>query len=229
MNNPETPELFFIGIGGTAMASAALLMKELGYSVSGSDENIYPPMSNVLQNANIDYVESYDSSHLPKKDVLFVIGNAVSRGNPQVEKILSEKRKFTSLPELLRNEIFLSSPRKTSLVVTGTHGKTTTTSLCAHLLHSAGYDAGWLIGGKPNNLPSSGKAGKDIFVIEGDEYDSAFFDKRSKFVHYLPDILIINNIEFDHADIFRDLQDILRSFRQVVRLVPKEGFILVNG
>ncbi|MBN2068258.1 MAG: Mur ligase [Opitutales bacterium] len=221
--------IYFLGICGTAMGNAALLLKEQGHRVSGCDTGIYPPMSDVLASARIDVLEGYDAERLQQlAPDLVVIGNANSRGNVEVEYLLnSQQIPYVSLPQLLGEQIL--SGRK-PVVITGTHGKTTTTALTAFLMAQAGKDLGYLVGGAPRDLPSGAHLGTDApFVIEGDEYDSAFFDKRSKFIHYKPEILVINNIEFDHADIFRDLPDVLRTFNHLLRIVPGKGFVLANG
>lgn len=218
--------IFMIGICGTAMANLASMLSQIGHSVMGSDENIYPPMSDFLKQRQIKIFGGFEEK-IPKKTDLVIIGNAVSRGNPQAEQALREKMKIASMPQVI-GEAFLNKTQ--NIVVTGTHGKTTTTAMLVAILRSAGLDPGFLIGGISSDLGTGSHIGSDpLFVIEGDEYDSAFFDKRSKFVHYAPDILIINNIEFDHGDIFRDLADIKRSFRQVVNIVPDNGLIVVNG
>ena len=222
--------IYFLGICGTAMGNAALLMRALGHEVLGSHAGVYPPMSDHLRKAGIDILEGWDPDRLAQlKPDLVVIGNVASRGHPEVEWLLESRTiPYVSLPELLRTRLLQD---RVNLVVAGTHGKTTTTCLAAHLLRTAGAEPGWLVGGIPRDLPDSSHPGKPggPFVIEGDEYDSAFFDKRSKFIQYLPRILAINNIEFDHADIFRDLEDVLRTFSHLVRLVPADGAIVANG
>jgi UDP-N-acetylmuramate: L-alanyl-gamma-D-glutamyl-meso-diaminopimelate ligase len=222
--------IYFLGICGTAMGNAALLMRALGHEVLGSDTGIYPPMSDHLRKAGIDILEGWDPARLAKlRPDLVVIGNVASRGHPEVEWLLeSRSLPYVSLPELLRTRLLGD---RANLVVAGTHGKTTTTCLAAHLLRAAGADPGWLVGGVPRDLPDSSHPGRPggPFVIEGDEYDSAFFDKRSKFIQYLPRVLAINNVEFDHADIFRDLDDVLRTFSHVIRLVPRDGALVANG
>ncbi len=219
-----------MGIGGTAMGNAALLARAAGHEVLGADAGVYPPMSTVLAEAGIAFHEGYDAARLARlAPDLVVIGNAMSRGNPEVEWLLESRAvRFTSLPALL-HETILSKRR--NLVVCGTHGKTTTTSLTAFLLRENGRDPGFLIGGVPLDPPVGNHLGapEDPFVIEGDEYDSAFFDKRSKFVHYAPHIAVLNNLEFDHADIFRDLADVQRTFSHLVRIVPRNGYIVMNG
>ncbi|MCG3150261.1 MAG: UDP-N-acetylmuramate--L-alanyl-gamma-D-glutamyl-meso-2,6-diaminoheptandioate ligase [Verrucomicrobiae bacterium] len=224
----EVNTIHFVGVCGTAMASVAATCRALGYSVTGSDENVYPPMSTFLEHAGIPIQTGYREANLDHRPDLIVIGNAMKRGNPEVERALDERLHICSLPELLR-EFFIRG--KHSIVVAGTHGKTTTTSLLAWVLESAGKSPSFLIGGVPNNFPDGGcRLGKGAhFVLEGDEYDTAFFDKRSKFVHYLPDTVILNNIEFDHADIFADLAAVKRAFRQLVAIVPRRGLIIANG
>ena len=218
----------FIGIGGTAMASAAVAMHELGYQVTGSDQDvIYPPMSTFLAERGIRVMAGYAEVNLAHRPDLVVVGNAISRGNPEAEAVLERKLRYCSLPELLK-EFFIRGRR--SLVVTGTHGKTTTASLLAWVLESAGLNPSFLIGGIPRNLGQGARfTDSEWFVIEGDEYDTAFFDKRSKFVHYLPEVAIVNNLEFDHADIFPTLADIQLSFRRFIHLIPRNGLLLANG
>jgi UDP-N-acetylmuramate: L-alanyl-gamma-D-glutamyl-meso-diaminopimelate ligase len=222
--------IYFMGVCGTAMGNAALLARAAGHEVIGSDSNVYPPMSTVLAEAGIKVHEGYDPLRLKAlAPGLVVIGNAMSRGNPEVEWLLDTKEiPFTSLPALLHD--FILRERR-NLVICGTHGKTTTTALTAYLLRAAGRDPGFLIGGVPLDPPVGSHLGAtaDPFVIEGDEYDSAFFDKRSKFIHYAPHIAALNNLEFDHADIFRDLVDVQRTFSHLVRIVPRKGFVVMNG
>lgn len=219
--------IYFAGICGTAMASLAVLLKKRGYHITGSDQNVYPPMSTFLAENQIPILEGYEESHLTPQPDLVVIGNALSRGNAEVEVILERQIPFISMAELLK-EYFIRG--RTSLVVTGTHGKTTTTSLLAWVFEDAGKSPGFMIGGIIENFGTSCRDGAgDFFITEGDEYDTAFFDKRSKFFHYLPNQLIINNIEFDHADIFDSLENILQAFRFLLRLVPRNGLIVVNG
>jgi UDP-N-acetylmuramate: L-alanyl-gamma-D-glutamyl-meso-diaminopimelate ligase len=222
--------LYFMGICGTAMGNAALLARSAGHEVSGSDTDVYPPMSVVLAEAGIAVTEGYDAARLERlKPDLVVVGNALSRGNPEVEWLLETRAlPFTSLPAMLHD--FVLRGRR-SVVIAGTHGKTTTTALAAFLLRENGRDPGFLIGGVPLDPPTGTRLGaaRDPFVIEGDEYDSAFFDKRSKFIHYAPQIAVLNNLEFDHADIFRDLADVQRTFTHFVRLVPRNGCVVLNG
>lgn len=222
--------IYFMGICGTAMGNAALLARAAGHNVLGADTGVYPPMSGVLAAAGIELHEGYDPARLEKiAPDLVVIGNAMSRGNTEVEWLLDTRAvRFTSLPAFL-HDVVLQTRR--NIVVAGTHGKTTTTSLAAFLLREAGRDPGFLIGGVPQDPPMGSHLGAecDPFVIEGDEYDSAFFDKRSKFIHYRPHIAVLNNLEFDHADIFRDLIDVQRTFTHFSRIVPRNGFIVLNG
>jgi len=219
-----------MGICGTAMGNAALLARSAGHEVCGSDTDVYPPMSVVLAEAGVAVSEGYDPARLERlKPDLVVVGNALSRGNPEVEWLLETRSvPFTSLPAMLHD--FVLRGRR-SVVVAGTHGKTTTTALAAFLLRENGRDPGYLIGGVPQDPPTGTRLGsaRDPFIIEGDEYDSAFFDKRSKFIHYAPRIAVLNNLEFDHADIFRDLADVQRTFTHFVRLVPRNGCIVLNG
>ena len=221
--------LHILGICGTFMGSLALLAKAMGYRVSGSDTNIYPPMSVQLQQAGISIEEGYKPSQLQPAPDLIVVGNALSRGNACVEYMLEQKLPFTSGPQWLGETILR---HKHVLSVSGTHGKTSTSSMLAKILHSAGYNPGFLIGGVPQDFAISaqlgGKAadGREYFVIEADEYDTAFFDKRSKFVHYHSDTLIINNLEYDHADIFENLAAIQRQFHHCVRTLPSTGTVI---
>lgn len=223
--------IYFLGIGGTAMASVAVALSHSGHAVSGSDSALYPPMSTYLETHNIRYSNGYSEKNILRAlPDLVVVGNAVSRGNCELEYALEHRIELISMPELVRRELIAGN---TSLVVTGTHGKTTTTSLLAWLLDNGGLKPGFLVGGIPENFSmgcrASGMQEQGFFVTEGDEYDTAFFDKRSKFMLYRPDIAIINNIEFDHADIFDSFEDILRSFRRFVNLIPRNGMLFVNG
>jgi UDP-N-acetylmuramate: L-alanyl-gamma-D-glutamyl-meso-diaminopimelate ligase len=224
----EAPKSFhFLGICGTAMGSVAAALKERGFKVTGSDENVYPPMSTFLQEKEISLKQGYRAENIPRDADVVVIGNAMKRGNPEVEAVLNRKLLYLSLPEVLKN-YFLRG--RHNLVVTGTHGKTTTTALLAWIMEKAGRKPGYVIGGLPKNLGQGARLNDSkYFVIEGDEYDTAFFDKRSKFIHYLPELLIINNIEFDHADIFKNLDEIKLSFRRLINIVPRNGMVLVNG
>ena len=209
------------------MGSVAAALRERGFTVTGSDENIYPPMSIFLEQRGIALNAGYRAENIPLDVDVVVIGNAIKRGNPEVEATLNRKLFYLSLPEVLKN-YFLRE--RHNLVVTGTHGKTTTTALLAWVMEEAGHNPGYLIGGIPKNLGQGARLNDSkYFVIEGDEYDTAFFDKRSKFIHYLPELLIVNNIEFDHADIFDSLEDIKLSFRRLLNIVPQNGMVLLNG
>jgi UDP-N-acetylmuramate: L-alanyl-gamma-D-glutamyl-meso-diaminopimelate ligase len=223
-------KFYFMGICGTAMGNAALLLKKQGHEIAGSDSGIYPPMSTVLQDAGILMFDGFTEDNLKQAEPDYVIvGNAISRGNPEIEWLL-ETRAFpvVSLPQMLAERILKG---RRNVVVSGTHGKTTTTTITATLLRAGGRDPGWLIGGVPIDLPGGAYLGDQSqpFAIEGDEYDSAFFDKRSKFIHYQPQVLILNNLEFDHGDIFRDLQDVKRTFSHLLRTIPRNGYVLANG
>jgi UDP-N-acetylmuramate: L-alanyl-gamma-D-glutamyl-meso-diaminopimelate ligase len=217
-----------LGICGTFMAGLAALATELGHKVTGCDQNVYPPMSTFLDSLGISVIEGYDESQLSLKPDLFIIGNVVSRGNSLMEAILNQNHYFQSGPEWLYQNILKG---KWVIAVSGTHGKTTTSSMINWILRDNGIDCGYLIGGIPGNFKRSSQLSKSdspFFVIEADEYDTAFFDKRSKFVHYHPKTLVINNIEFDHADIFEDLNHIQKHFHQLIRIIPKIGKILAN-
>ncbi len=217
----------FTGIGGTAMASAAAAMLDKGFTVTGSDQNVYEPMASFLAGKKIPVMNGYDERNLAHKPDLVVIGNAISRGNPEAEHVLDHKLRYCSLPALLA-EFFIRGKR--SIVVAGTHGKTTTTSLLTWVFEHNGLNPGYLIGGIPNNLSQGARfTDSEWFLIEGDEYDSAFFDKRSKFIHYLPEVAIVNNLEFDHADIFENLDAVKKTFGHLIRLVPRNGLLLGNG
>jgi UDP-N-acetylmuramate: L-alanyl-gamma-D-glutamyl-meso-diaminopimelate ligase len=220
--------LHFIGICGTAMGNVALMMRAAGHTVTGSDQNIYPPMSDLLAGAGVPIIPGFSPDNLEPAPDLVVIGNRMSRGNDEVEAALARKLRYTSLPELLKHELIQG---RTSIVLTGTHGKTTTSSLMAWMLESAGRSPNFMIGGVPGNFQAGWqyRPESELVVLEGDEYDTAFFDKRSKFVHYLPTALLVNNIEFDHADIFGSLDDIMLAFRRLVNIVPGNGIILANG
>lgn len=211
------------------MGNAALLLREQGHEVCGSDTGVYPPMSDVLASAGIEVFDGYDAGRIEAlQPDRVVVGNVISRGNVEVEWLLNQSDvSFISLPQLLHDTVLSG---RCPVVVAGTHGKTTTSTLTAFLLEAAGAAPGWLIGGVPHDLAHGARLGEgQAFVIEGDEYDSAFFDKRSKFIHYRPQIALLNNLEFDHADIFRDLEDVQRTFRHFLRIVPSQGYIIVNG
>jgi UDP-N-acetylmuramate: L-alanyl-gamma-D-glutamyl-meso-diaminopimelate ligase len=218
--------IHLLGISGTAMASLAGLLQERGFQVTGSDNDYYPPMSTLLAELGIEVRSPYSAANLPEGVDLVVVGNALSRGNPELEAVLERRTPYVSMPEILK-DLFLRG--RTPVVVAGTHGKTTTSSLTAWILESAGHDPGFLIGGVPENFTRSFRSGAgDAFVVEGDEYDTAFFDKGPKFLHYLPAVAIVGNVEFDHADIYRDADDVERAFRLLANLVPRNG-LLVAG
>ena len=215
-------KIHILGICGTFMGGLAQILQESGHEVSGTDLQFYPPMSDQLNSMGITLISGYESSNLPKAD-LYVIGNALSRGNESVEYILNEKLPFKSGPEIL-GEIL---KEKDVIAVSGTHGKTTTAYMIAHILKQNKKDIGYLVGGISPNFKDSASLGSDnIFVIEADEYDSAFFDKRSKFIHYSPNTLLINNIEFDHADIFKNIDDIKKQFHHLIKIIPSQGNVI---
>lgn len=212
-----------LGICGTFMGGLAILGKENGIDISGCDENIYPPMSDHLEEMGIQIMQGYDASLIPDAD-RYVIGNSISRGNPALEYLLSTKADLISGPDWLYKTILKD---KKVIAVSGTHGKTTTTAMIAWIFEDQGIDVGYLIAGRPKDFHKSARRGKDdIFVLEADEYDTAFFDKRSKFIHYKPDTLIINNLEFDHADIFPDISYIYREFHHLIRTLKEEARII---
>ena len=214
-----------LGICGTFMGGVALLARELGYEVTGSDANVYPPMSTMLETAGIAVQEGYSSEHLKPAPDLVVIGNALSRGNEAVEYVLDRQMPYVSGPQWLGENLLQG---RHVAAISGTHGKTTTSSILTWILECQGYDPGFLIGGVPFGFEGSARLGEGPFVVEADEYDSAFFDKRSKFVHYKPQTLVINNLEFDHADIFADLNAIQTQFHHLVRCVPSNGTIFAS-
>ena len=219
-----------IGVCGTAMATLAAMLKRKGLDVSGSDQDVYPPMSDFLASERIPALSGYSAEHITGDLDQVIVGNAISRGNPELEEVLDRKIRYCSLPEAIR-EHFLWGAR--SIVVAGTHGKTTTTALTGWLLAHGGVDPSVLIGGIARNFGEHGSSyrigrGRD-FVIEGDEYDSAFFDKTAKFLKYLPDIAIVNNVEFDHADIYADFDAVALAFQRLVKLVPRRGLLLVGA
>ena len=219
--------IHILGICGTFMAGVAMLAREAGFRVSGSDANVYPPMSIQLQAAGIELNEGYAPEHLEPAPNVVVVGNVMSRGKPVIEHLLDLEIPYTSGPAWLAEHVLRG---RWVLAVAGTHGKTTTSSLLAWLLEDAGLEPGFLIGGIPANFGVSARLGRgSCFVVEADEYDTAFFDKRSKFVHYRPRTLVMNNLEFDHADIFADLPAIQSQFHHLVRTVPRKGRIVSNG
>jgi UDP-N-acetylmuramate: L-alanyl-gamma-D-glutamyl-meso-diaminopimelate ligase len=218
--------LHILGACGTFMGGVALLAKRAGHRVSGSDQHTYPPMSTQLKAEGIELYEGYSAAHLDPAPDLVVIGNALSRGNPAVEYVLNSGIDYTSGPRWL-GENYLRG--RSVIAVAGTHGKTTTASMVAWMLEQAGKSPGFLIGGVPNNFGHSARDGAEFFVVEADEYDTAFFDKRAKFVHYRPSVAILNNLEFDHADIYPDLQSIQTQFHHLVRTIPGNGTIISNA
>jgi UDP-N-acetylmuramate: L-alanyl-gamma-D-glutamyl-meso-diaminopimelate ligase len=219
--------IHLIGICGTAMATLAALLKSRGHDVRGSDQNVYPPMSDFLEQQQVTTLQGYRPEHITADIDLVVVGNAISRGNAELEEVLNRKIRYCSLPEAVRDH-FLWGAR--SIVIAGTHGKTTTTALTGWLLAHGGADPNVFIGGIAENFESSYRIGGGReFVIEGDEYDSAFFDKTAKFLKYLPDIAVVNNIEFDHADIYPDLAAIRLAFQRFVNLVPQRGLLLLGA
>lgn len=226
-DNQGMTTIHILGIAGTFMGGVAALARELGCTVEGSDQAVYPPMSTQLEKLGITLRQGYDPAHISAAAEQVVIGNALSRGNPAVEQVLDDGRAYTSGAQWLAERVL---PGRTTLAVAGTHGKTTTTSLLAFLLQAAGRDPGFLVGGVAEDFGTSARLGTGAeFVVEADEYDTAFFDKRSKFVHYRPTVAILNNLEFDHADIFPDLAAIQRQFHHLVRTVPRTGRLVVNG
>ncbi|HEX5424539.1 MAG TPA: UDP-N-acetylmuramate:L-alanyl-gamma-D-glutamyl-meso-diaminopimelate ligase [Candidatus Acidoferrales bacterium] len=220
--------IHMVGIAGAAMAPLAGMLKERGYHVTGSDKGVYPPASTLLTSLGIPWTEGFSEEHLRPAPDLAVIGNAISRGNPEIEYILDEKIPYCSMAQILEKYFI---PGHTSIVVAGTHGKTTTTAMLAWIFHVAGRKPDFLIGGVAPNFGdrSYGLGGGAEFIVEGDEYDTAFFDKAPKFLHYHPDELILTSLEFDHADIYPDLESIALQFRRLVNLVPRRGRILIWG
>ncbi len=216
--------IHILGICGTFMGGIAAIAQALGHKVTGSDKNVYPPMSTQLEALGIELIEGFDTNQFDQKPDIVVIGNAMSRGNPAVEYVLANNLPYTSGPQWLLENVLHN---KWVLAVSGTHGKTTTSSMLAWILEYAGMQPGFLIGGIPQNFNVSARVtDSSFFVIEADEYDSAFFDKRSKFVHYRPHTLVVNNLEFDHADIFNNLADIQRQFHHMIRMVPNNGLVI---
>jgi UDP-N-acetylmuramate: L-alanyl-gamma-D-glutamyl-meso-diaminopimelate ligase len=222
--------IHLIGVCGTAMATLAALLRHKGHEVRGSDQNVYPPMSDFLAAEGIRTMSGYRADHITGDVDLVIVGNAISRGNPELETVLERKIRYCSLPEAIRDQFLWGAY---SIVLAGTHGKTTTTSLAGWLLTHGGLDPTVLVGGIALNLGESGSsyrvgAGRD-FVIEGDEYDSAFFDKTAKFLKYVPDVAVVGNVEFDHADIYTDLEAVRLAFRRLATLVPRNGLLLLGA
>src|SRR6267142_398840 len=217
---------YLIGICGTAMASLAGMLQARGHQVTGSDANVYPPMSTMLHSLGIKVLQGYSAEHLSPALDCVIVGNAIPRGNPEVEETLKRKLLYKSQAEVVKEEFIRG---RHSLVVAGTHGKTTTTSIAAWVMDQGGLDPSFLIGGVAQNFGVSFRVSKgDYFIIEGDEYDTAYFDKGPKFMHYLPEIAIVNNIEFDHADIYPDLEAVKLAFRRLMNLVPGNGRLIAG-
>ncbi|HZE59560.1 MAG TPA: UDP-N-acetylmuramate:L-alanyl-gamma-D-glutamyl-meso-diaminopimelate ligase [Burkholderiales bacterium] len=224
---PVLQHLHILGICGTFMGGIAAIASAAGYRVTGCDDNVYPPMSDQLAALGIKLIEGFGEEQVKLKPDLWVVGNVVTRGNPLMEAILDRGERYVSGPQWLAENVLIG---RHVLAVAGTHGKTTVSAMLAWILESAGRSPGFLIGGVPVDFPVSARhTGGELFVIEADEYDTAFFDKRSKFVHYRPKTAILNNLEFDHADIFDDLASIERQFAHFVRIVPRSGVLVVNG
>ncbi|RUQ89042.1 UDP-N-acetylmuramate:L-alanyl-gamma-D-glutamyl-meso-diaminopimelate ligase [Legionella septentrionalis] len=216
--------IHILGISGTFMSALALLARAAGYTVTGSDANCYPPISDLLEAQGIRWTEGYDDSTQALKADCVIVGNAIKRGMPVMEEVLNARKPYISGPQWLAENIL---PRYQVMAIAGTHGKTTTTSMLAHILHHAGLQPGFLIGGVAQNFNTSACLGKgNYFVIEADEYDSAFFDKRPKFMHYRPKLAILNNLEFDHADIYENLAAIQQQFHYFLKTIPRNGVIL---
>src|SRR5215475_7712813 len=226
LRNRQYMHYHLIGICGTAMASLAGMLQARGHRVTGSDENVYPPMSKMLEGLGIPIMRGYAAANLTTAPDCVVIGNAIPRGNPEVEETLNRRLPYRSLPEVVKEE-FIRGRR--SLVIAGTHGKTTTTSLAAWVINQAGLDPSFLVGGVVQNFGSSFRVTDGrYFIIEGDEYDTAYFDKGPKFMHYLPELAIVSNIEFDHADIYANLDAVKLAFRRFMNLVPGNGRLIVG-
>ena len=216
-----------IGIGGSAMAPLAGMLREHGYRVTGSDSGVYPPASTLLEKLGISFFHTFDAANLAPAPDLVVVGNIIARGNPELEEVLDRKIPYRSMPEILE-EVFL--PGRHSIVVSGTHGKTTTTAMLAWIFHTAGKQPNFLVGGVAENFGKSyGLGGGEEFILEGDEYETAFWDRGPKFFHYHPDDLIITSLEFDHADIYRDFETYELAFRRLVNLVPRRGRVVIWG
>ena len=220
-------KIFIAGIGGVFMAGVAQLAKAAGHEVHGCDLRVYPPMSEVLRDAQIEVKQGWSASHLDDSYDRILIGNALSRGNPLVEAALANRLPFQSAPEWLREQLLTA---RRVIAIAGTHGKTSASAMLAWILHACGKRPGWLIGGRHGNFAQSAHLGEgEWFVIEADEYDTAFFDKRAKFVHYRPHIAVLGNLEFDHADIYADIDALIKQFHHLVRIVPNNGRIIVNA
>jgi UDP-N-acetylmuramate: L-alanyl-gamma-D-glutamyl-meso-diaminopimelate ligase len=220
------PRVHFSGIGGTAMVAGARLAIEAGWEVRGSDNPLYPPTSNMVKALGVPVADGYDAANLDWDPDIVIIGNALSRGNPEVEAALERKLHYVSLPEWMKDHVLRT---RRPVVIAGTHGKTTTTAITAYLLEAAGLTPGFLIGGQPLDFPHSARLGRPgvPFVIEGDEYDTSFFDKRAKFFHYLPEIAVVTSLEFDHGDIYRDVEEIEVAFQRMLRQIPGSGLLIL--
>jgi UDP-N-acetylmuramate: L-alanyl-gamma-D-glutamyl-meso-diaminopimelate ligase len=226
MSERERRHYHLLGIGGTAMGSLAGLLQAAGHRVTGSDENVYSPMSTLLESLGIAYAEGYRPANLEPRPDVVVVGNAISRGNPELEHVLNEKIRYTSAAATIKEQFIEGH---TSLAVAGTHGKTSTTSLLAWLLEVAGLNPSFLIGGVAENFGTSFRlTDSEYFVIEADEYDTAYFDKGPKMWHYLPDVAIVNNVEFDHADIYRDEVAYLFAYSRFINLIPSRGRLVAG-
>jgi UDP-N-acetylmuramate: L-alanyl-gamma-D-glutamyl-meso-diaminopimelate ligase len=223
----DAKHVHVIGIGGSAMAPLAGMLREHGYRVTGSDSGVYPPASTLLEKLGISFFHTFDAAHLSPAPDLVVIGNIIARGNPELEEVLDRKIPYRSMPEILE-EVFL--PGRHSIVVSGTHGKTTTTAMLAWIFHAAGKRPNFLVGGVAENFGKSyGLGGGEEFILEGDEYETAFWDRGPKFFHYHPDDLIITSLEYDHADIYRDFETYELAFKRLVNLVPRRGRVVIWG
>ncbi|MGC2672262.1 MAG: UDP-N-acetylmuramate:L-alanyl-gamma-D-glutamyl-meso-diaminopimelate ligase [Candidatus Acidiferrum sp.] len=223
----DAKHIHVIGIGGSAMAPLAGMLREHGYRVTGSDSGVYPPASTLLENLGISFFHSFDAAHLSPSPDLVVVGNIIARGNPELEEVLDRKIPYRSMPEILE-EVFL--PGRHSIVVSGTHGKTTTTAMLAWIFQTAGKKPNFLVGGVAENFGKSyGLGGGEEFILEGDEYETAFWDRGPKFFHYHPDDLIVTSLEYDHADIYRDFETYELAFRRLVNLVPRRGRVVIWG
>jgi len=223
----KTKHVHVIGIGGSAMAPLAGMLREHGYRVTGSDSGIYPPASTLLESLGISFLHKFDAANLEPAPDLVIVGNIIARGNPELEEVLDRKIPYRSMPEILE-EVFL--PGRHSIVVSGTHGKTTTTAMLAWIFHSAGKRPNFLVGGVAENFGKSyGLGGGEEFILEGDEYETAFWDRGPKFFHYHPDDLIVTSLEYDHADIYRDFESYEMAFRRLVNLVPRRGRVVIWG
>ena len=224
LNDTKSKQIHLIGICGTAMASLAGMLQQRGFQVTGSDDAVYPPMSDFLASLGIAVLQPFSESNLQPRPELVVVGNAISRGNVELECVLDQRIPFQSFPQVLHDEFLHDKER---LVVAGTHGKTTTSSMLAWIFHQAGRAPNFLIGGIPENFGSSFALGPGReFILEGDEYDAAFFDKGPKFLHYFPDAVILTSVEFDHADIYKDVDEVKTAFKRLVNLVPRRGLVV---